>query len=89
LLISKIIKLFINLICELIVSGFMSCVSNPTNCGVQFAWTGDKRFTNYNWATRTATVYTARPTFSLLDICISFSIGPNLKYYWLSIRIFP
>jgi len=34
---SKIIKLFINLICELIVSGFMHCVSSPTNCGAQFA----------------------------------------------------
>jgi len=41
LLALKIIKLFINLVCELIVSGFMRCVSNPTNCGAQFAWAGD------------------------------------------------
>jgi len=48
LLASKIIKLFINLICESIVSGVVHCVSSPTNCG-QFAWAGNvKRFTNYN-----------------------------------------
>jgi len=43
-------------------------------------------FTNYNWAPRSAAVYTARPTFSLFDICIcSFQIGPNLKYYFIYI----
>jgi len=45
----KIIKLFINLICESIVSDVMHCVSSPTNCGAQFASAGNvKRFTNYN-----------------------------------------
>jgi len=63
-----------NLKCELIVSGFMHYVTSPTNCGKQFAWAPAyirrcKRFTNYNWA-RSAAVYTARPTFSLFDICI-------------------
>jgi len=37
LLALKIIKLFINLIGELIVSGFMYCVSKSTNCSAQFA----------------------------------------------------
>jgi len=57
LLASKIIKLFINLIYESIVSGVVHCVSSPTNCGAQFALAGNvKRFTNYNWAPRSAAV---------------------------------
>jgi len=69
--IKKIIKLFINnLICESIVSGIVYCISNPTNCGAQFSRAEDvKRFTNYNWAPKSAAAYTARPTFSLFDIC--------------------
>jgi len=49
LLASKIIKLFINLMCESIVSGVVRCVSSPTNCRAQFAWAGNVKYsTNYN-----------------------------------------
>jgi len=41
-----------------------------------------KRFTNYNWAPKSAAVYTARLTFSLFDICIGLFQSPNLKYVY-------
>jgi len=62
--------LFINLICESIVFGFMRCVLSPTNCGSIRMSRRCKRFTNYNWAPRSAAVYTARPTFSIFDVCV-------------------
>jgi len=42
-------------------------------------------FTNYNWAPRSAAVYTA-PTFNIFDIYIClFQVGSNLKYYFIYI----
>jgi len=75
--------LFINLIYELIVFGFMRCVSSPTNCGGQFAWAGDVKDSQI--IIGSAAVYTARPTFSLFDICICFrKFVFNLTYFTCS-----
>jgi len=95
LLVSKLIKLFINLIYELIVSGFIRCVSSPTNYGAQFAWdikTGDVKdsqiIIGHQDPPQFMQAVTARPTFSLFDICICLfqsililNIIEFLKYY--------
>jgi len=63
LLASKIIKLFINLICKLIV--YALCFkSDELRRAVRMSRC--KRFTNYNWTPRSAAVYTARPTLASL-----------------------
>jgi len=49
----------------------------------QFAWTGDVKIHNYNWAPRSA-VCTARPTFGLFDICINLKKHNSVSWVYVT-----
>jgi len=83
LLTSKIIKLINNLICELIIVGFMRCVSSP-NRGVQFAWAGDVKNSQIVIGHQNPPQFILqdRHLVSLILVFVYSKVGPNLKYYY-------